>query len=171
VLRVHRNNPFQKVYTEGYDAEQGNVISRKIIMHMPIRALVSQGVELMVTEHPAARLIKDVLMHITRSARETHVILYSGLKGQTLDTAWEIFGGGYFGDRPELFWGFFDGCSSFDFMAARENWIGRNIEKTLGDGERGILFLGVNHGTVNIARELNGVNYEVYSPFGDLHTD
>src|SRR3989344_393896 len=70
-----------------------------------------------------------------------------------------------YADNFQLIQEFLDGEKTFDFGSIREKWIGKTIEKTLKENERGILFLGRNHSEKIIKNRLSNCRYVIEDPF------
>lgn len=171
ILNAHEKKPFKKVYVEGY---QGN---NKIIdkidnayagIYKSVKALMERWAELETTEHLGFSLLLDMFSRIyggyfnaIKKFEEKKQIPISYMKKKLLGVS------NPFLNKIEEF---FDGLEYFDFHAARENWIGININKSLKEDERGILFLGSLHSHERIYNQLENTRYFVYKQFkeGDL---
>lgn len=166
VLDMHQKNPFKKIYVEGYHEFKkinDGLRNAEEIVNKPVKALIEKGAELKMTEHLGFSLMLDMSSKIyggyfkaIKAFEEKKQIPINYMKKKLLD-----------GSNPflNIIEEFFDGLEYFDFHAARENWIGRNINKSLKEGERGILFLGRKHTHERIYNQLENVRYFIYEQF------
>jgi len=163
----HRVDPFCKVYMEGYTDVSEVVIDPDNSYSIPARMLVEQGAHLTVTEHNGVvllwRALNDIVGNL-EEANEYRSKIAQKSVSETVPILARIFASSYQGSQnhfANIFGEFFTDLEYADFNAARENWVGRNINSTLREGEKGILFFGRAHGTDRISSQLEKI---VYSP-------
>jgi len=168
VISEHVYQPFSHVYFEGYDGYYQNhqeILNENIFCLNPLRELVRVGCRFELTEHPGFNLL---LVSYNRKLRGVgKAIEYLNLHAKGKDIEGIMRDAREYSDNPGLVQEFLDGEEVFDFGAIREKWIGRNIEKTLKENERGILFLGRNHKEAIIRDQLNNCKYSVEDLFAD----
>lgn len=152
ILQEHQKKPFHRLYFEGYDEE--HPIPEDDGVAQPIRGLQREGVPLMSTEKV---YVLDVLMFsygkdFFRMMEEYKHIATQELLQEIKETR----------NPPhyiQAFTEFFQDCDYADVNQAREYWIGRNIARTLQEGERGLLMLGKANNKENIRKFLPDVQY------------
>ena len=165
VLRFNDSYNFNRVYAEGYTGdflEEEKIKNGLGIIYKPVRVLVQMGVELTKTEHYLSRLIGSILKE---EFQYDFFKVIKKLSNIPLEKIIEIFS--QFTTKEYLS-EFFHGLSTFDFNAARENWMGRNIESTLRDGEAGIIFIGKGHSEERIRAVLTNTDYKVIDLFDKI---
>lgn len=172
VLNLHQKNPFKRIYVEGHHKLKkitGNINKDQNIVYKPARALIERGAELMITEHIGFSLILDMFSKIyggyfnaIKVIEEKKQIPISAMKKKFLDSQNPFL---------DIIIEFFDGLEYMDFHATRESWIGRNINKTLKENERGILFLGGEHGHERIYNQLENTRYFTYRQLSEEELD
>lgn len=154
VLKMHERRSFQRVYFDGC------IKPAHFFEHasqyptcLPLLALTSRAAELMPTEHEVSTLLPFFLGCSDESSFEERQFAWeyiAKIKNWSMPE-FRTFVKDIFdcADLSSLLSGkfedFFLGLDYADFHAARELWIGRNVDKSLGEKERGILFFGVNH--------------------------
>ena len=128
--------------------------------YFPVRSLLKKGAQLMPTEHP----VFDFLRHFyhklyTEIMSDKECEGVSGIgefrfpKSEILEMVREVFidkGDEFSRDLEELC----SGEETFDPLKVRDKYIARNINRTLIDGESGVLMIGQAHKVDQHLREM-----------------
>lgn len=169
VIIEHKQHPFSRVYFEGFDGYYKNheeILSEKLVCLDPLRSLVKRGCKFEQTEHPGFNLLLYAYIRKLGGYQKAIEHLNLDAKGKTVGEF--IRGAHEYFDDLDLVQEFMDGEYIFNFGYLREKWIGRNIERTLKNHERGVLFLGRIHGEKIIREQLKDCRYLVEDPFAAL---
>ncbi|MBI5797699.1 hypothetical protein HZA98_02215 [Candidatus Woesearchaeota archaeon] len=176
ILEMHGKQPFRRIYLDGcLKPTSFYKFASESAAGVPVMGLISLGVELMPTEHEGSLLLpfflgcndeasfeerKLAFEYIARIKNFSMQKFRASLKDLFDDSELSSLLLGKFDD-------FFLGCEYADFHAARELWIGRNIEQSLRDNERGLLFLGTDHSYERVKSTITSpINHVYYDFFG-----
>jgi len=168
ILRIHEQQPFSCVYVDGYDLSdysEEEVGDNKLLLYKPVKALVERGVKLKKTEHLGSDMFFSFLSELKGGGFNAYQYLeqYKGRPVKPLVKSMD-------NENPllEIIREFIDVVDKFDYNRIRDIWIGRNIQESLKENERGILLLGKSHNPKTILDQLSNVRYSIWDPFSFL---
>src|SRR3989344_35751 len=166
ILADYYQNPFSRIYFEGFDGYYKNaerILQENDSCLKPARVLVSRGCSFELTEHPGFnQLLVAYNNRLGGYGKAAEYLKYDVHGKNPVEIMREIES---YADNFQLIQEFLDGEKTFDFGSIREKWIGKTIEKTLKENERGILFLGRNHSEKIIKNRLSNCRYVIEDPF------
>ncbi len=166
IMQEHIENPFSRVYHEGFDGHYKNknqILQEDFSCLDPVRALVESGCSFELTEHSGYNTLLVAYNNRLGGYQKAAEYLNFDAEGKTIEEIVQEIQG-YTKHLP-IIKEFLQGEGLFNFHLIREKWMGRNIDNTLRENERGILFLGRNHSGDAIKNQLINCQYSVLDPF------